>query len=492
MPQSLSSHSIFTSFIITLTLLLCAWSSPAVLAQKFRPTPDIYKCSAFVEGQAFYLLGGLTEEKFILDLSVSWNTSDPAYKKLEGGPPKVDRQACAMTNNGEDLFVMSVGAAYIYNVKSNSWKPFPNANFATSTKSESGYYAVTDPETDIIYLPNGGTDFTGRELMLSVDIKTGTVNTSGSNPYAKFQPVWNAYWKSFVVVTKEYGLMTFTPSNVTKSSDGWNVSNIPTPEDSWMWDCGASAYGGSMMIFVTYTSGTLATPSTVYILDVIKQTWKQGPSIPEDPGLGRESSSCAVSGDQFIVWGGVFDATYANTTRVFNIKTNKWVSRYIPPPPPPPRPTRTTTLQPSQSPASILESGNTTSSDKKSVIIVAVIGALLAIILGFVFGYRQRPMQSHDHGSSRSSLDIKDDGGDTFGAVSVGRPYGGGNGARKASDQLEHPHAILEDPASKLDVQKAIQIPLQHPHTVVDMNELAFLTPPQHPHTIGDQELENQ
>ena len=54
-------------------------------AQKFRPTPDIYKCSAFVEGQAFYLLGGISQENFILDLSAPWNTSDPAYKKLGWG-----------------------------------------------------------------------------------------------------------------------------------------------------------------------------------------------------------------------------------------------------------------------------------------------------------------------------------------------------------------------------------------------------------------------
>jgi hypothetical protein len=137
MPQSLSSPSIFTFFTIILTFLFCAWSSPAVLAQNFRPTLDISKCSAFVEGQAFYLLGGITEEKFIQDLSVSWNTSDPAYKKLDGGPSKVDRRACTMANNDDDLFVMSAGTAYVYNVKSNSWTPFPNANFAANTESKS-------------------------------------------------------------------------------------------------------------------------------------------------------------------------------------------------------------------------------------------------------------------------------------------------------------------------------------------------------------------
>ncbi|KAF9349391.1 hypothetical protein BGX34_001817 [Mortierella sp. NVP85] len=176
--------------------------------------------------------------------------------------------------------MLSTGAAYIYNVKSNTWKPFSNANFAVGYEtSEGGSFAVTDPETGIIYLPNGGTGFLGRKLMLSVDIKTGTVNTSGSNPYAKFQPVWNTYLKSMVVATKEHGLMTFTPSNVTKSSDGWNLLNIATPEDGWIWDCGASAYGGSTMVFITYNENPEIL-TTTYILDVVKQTWKQGPSFP--------------------------------------------------------------------------------------------------------------------------------------------------------------------------------------------------------------------
>ncbi|KAF9346969.1 hypothetical protein BGX34_003493, partial [Mortierella sp. NVP85] len=318
MPQYPSSPSIFTFFTITLTFLICALSSPAVLAQKFRPTSDVEKCSAFVEGQAFYLLGR-TSGDFVLDLSVSWNTSDPAYKKLEGGPSKMDRQACAMINDGEDLFVVSMGAAYIYNVKSNTWKPFSNANFALEPSWGLRYFAVTDPETGIIYLPSGGTDFTGRKLMLSVDIKTETVNTSKSNSYAKYQPVWSTYLKGFVVPTEDYGLMTFTPSNVTQSSDGWNLLNT-IPMAGWIWDCAASAYGGSMIVSFTFDSD-LKTPSTTYIYDVAKQNWKEGPRIPGVEHL-RHGSSCAVSGDQFIVWGGMENETYVNTTRVFNIKTN--------------------------------------------------------------------------------------------------------------------------------------------------------------------------
>ncbi|KAK3816562.1 MAG: hypothetical protein J3Q66DRAFT_342831 [Benniella sp.] len=437
----------------------------------------------------------------MLDLSVPWNASDPVYKKLEGGPPKVDRRACAMTNNGEDLFVMSAGTGYVYNVKSNSWKPFPNTNFAADTGLESGYFAVTDPETGIIYLPNGGTDFSGRALMLSVDIKTGTVNTSGSNPYIDSQAVWNTRLKSMVIASEDHGLMAFTPSKVTMSSDGWSLLNT-TPEDKWRWDCGASAYGDSIMVFIGGPRGVILYDSvSIYIFDVAKQTWRKGPPAPKKV----ISSSCAVSGDQFIVWGGGYFDTYANTTLVFDIKANKWVSRYTPPQP---RPT-TTTLQPSPTPNGTPESDNTSSSDKKLVIIVAVTGTLMAIILGLIFRFYRRTRQLDPNGPSTGPLDIKDSVKTPKPGL-VGRLHQGVFGAKQVS---EHPHAIVEDPTMKRNIQEGaleIQLPPQHPHTMVGRQELAFQTnpqrphamvdrhelalqiPPQHPHAIGKAELEDQ
>ena len=467
MPQSLSSPSIFTFFIFTLTCLFCISFSPSVLAQKYTPISSRSECNAFVEGQALYL------DYFVLDLSVPWNASDPVFKKLMPHPD-AQAAACAITSNGEDLFVMSGGTGYIYSVKSNSWKPFPNANFAPDTFEDSS--AVTDPETGIIYLPNGGVDFAGRKVMLSVDIKTGTVVTTGSNPYMSSRAVWNGYLRSMVVAGKDNGLMVFTPSNVTGTSDGWGLLNTAPPEDSWYWDCGASAYGGSMMVFTSYEVGSVG--NTVYILDVVKQTWKKGPPIP---GESRSGSSCAVSGDQFIVWGGSVYEGCANITRVFNIKTEKWVLKYTPPPP---RPT-TTNLPPSQP-----EPNDTSSSEKRLVIIiVAVTGTLLAIILGLIFRLYRRMRQLDPNGPSTDSFDIKDSVKTPKPGL-AGRLHEGIFGAHHVS---EHPHATVEDPTAKRNIQEGaheIQIPPQHPHTMVGRQELALQMPPQHPHTmVSKQEL---
>ncbi|KAF9342375.1 hypothetical protein BGX34_008241, partial [Mortierella sp. NVP85] len=119
--------------------------------------------------------------------------------------------------------------------------------------------------------------------------------------------------------------------------------------------------------------------SAVYMLDVAKRTWKQGPSAPK----GFNSRVWAVSGDQLITWGYMepYSLDSVSVILVFNMKTEKWVSKYVAPPR---RPTATTyTLRPSQTPTqnTTSELGGTSSNTKSlAIIIVAVTGCLLAII----------------------------------------------------------------------------------------------------------------
>ncbi|KAF9944231.1 hypothetical protein BGZ65_012391, partial [Modicella reniformis] len=42
----------------------------------------------------------------------------------------------------------------------------------------------------------------------------------------------------------------------------------------------------------------------------------------------RGDGACGVSNDYFIAWGGLNGDWYANTTAVYNIKTNLWTSAY--------------------------------------------------------------------------------------------------------------------------------------------------------------------
>jgi len=429
------------------------------------------------------------EESFMIDLSVSWNTSNPPFKKLRRSPEAQVGTACAITNNGEDMFALGDGRGYLYNVKSNSWKPFQNINFATVPWT---VLAASDPETGIVYIPDAGTDLSGsRKVMLSADPRAGTVNSTDFNPLMNGKPViaWSAHLKSLVAPDAAHNLALFTPSKVTESSDGWSVFNTTTgkPSKVDMWNCLTPAYNGSTLVYLGGDSKDKNMTTHVYVLDVVKGAWKQGPPAPNR----FYSDTCAVSGDQFIAWGFVWEPLTEtkrdSVTLVFNLKTNKWVSRYVAPPRP-----STTTLQ---TPTTTPEPSDTSTSDKKPVIIVvAVAGILLAIILGLILRYHRRARQSGPDGPSTGSLDTKGDTnasekGDSS-SLSHARLHQGAFGAHLVS---EHPHAIVDDPAMKRGVQEgasAIQIPPQHPHIMVDKQELALQIPPHHPHAIGKQELE--
>jgi len=275
MSLSLYSPPTFALLTLTLTFLFYASFSPPVCAQGFRPAPDFYKCNAFVEGQGLYLLGGSKAKKnFMLDLSVSWNTSDPVFKKIEGGP-RVRTIACAMTNNGEDLFVLTAGTGYVYNVKSSSWTVFQNVNFTSGWPM-----AVADPETGFIYLPSGGEDFAGREVMLSVDLKTGKVNTTdlyrigGGSLYLASTSafiIWSELLRSFLILSFMQPALVFTPSKATDSTNGWSTLVIGQyPNNFGFFDCGAPAYGGPKIVFIASDFGMKKTH--LYIFDVTERT----------------------------------------------------------------------------------------------------------------------------------------------------------------------------------------------------------------------------
>ncbi|KAK3819526.1 MAG: hypothetical protein J3Q66DRAFT_398973 [Benniella sp.] len=503
MIHSIPSSVTFTVLTLTLNLLFPPSLIPTVAAQDFRPQPNSETCNAYAEGQGLYILGGTTKENFMLDLSVSWNASEPVFKKLPGGP-SVDIGACAMTNNGDDLFVLTKGTGYVYNVKSSTWSVFHNANFGATGK---GQAATSDPKTGFIYLPTYGMNFAGEKVLVSLDLKSNTVNTTavGVDPQWYQLAIWSTFLKSIVIMDQHRNPFTFTPSIVSNPDKGWGKLELTSPEFPGTyiansWNCGAAAYNGTKLIHIGRTLGGI---TSVYIMDVVKRTWMRGPIAPS-----LFYSACAVTGDQFIVWGGDFyDGPETNKTYAFNMKTEKWVSRYIAPPP---RSTTTTfasqtPTQPIPSTTAISVPGNTSSNDMKLVtIIVIVTGTLMAIILGSIFRYHKRTRQfnscdqrTNPDGPSTDSLDIKDDPNISVKDLSkgssrrrdpsdsgshsidhhgqrkwhmnglLGRIHQGSLGARPLS---EHPHAAVEDPATKRNVQEGaleVQILSQHPHAVV-------------------------
>ncbi|KAF9345960.1 hypothetical protein BGX34_004328, partial [Mortierella sp. NVP85] len=453
----------------------------SVHAQSFRPIPDSGRCSGFTEGQGLYIVGGhgaeanFTAQIFMLDLSVSWNTSDPVFKKIQDGPMTTG-QACTMTNNGEDLFVLSRGTGYTYSVKSDSWNVFHNNEFPNDSGGLSPAIAAADPTTGFIYIFQHDRGFSNK-IVLAVDIRTWTVNNINL-PVKDFDSfklaTWSAHLKAMLVFPPvNISSYTFTPNEIVKSMKGWGDLNIlkQQPEDVVIWDCVAPAYNGSKMVLLG--RDYINQKGVIYILDVVKQTLKGAPATGF-LGIG----ACAVTGDQFIVWGGDNGSKQSNETHVFNLKTEKWVTRYIAP-----RPSPTSQLpQPPQTPTQQPDLGDTSSNEKKLVnIIIIVIGALLAIILTAISVYIgiSKRMEIVTQGSVtvlfRGTFGRRDPSGISpdshvqhrwYSSSLLSWLYRGPNGARPPP---EHPHAVVE--LEMRNVQEGaveVQFPAQHPHATVD------------------------
>ncbi|KAF9363241.1 hypothetical protein BGX34_004589 [Mortierella sp. NVP85] len=400
----------------------------------------------------------------MIDLSVSWNSSNPAFKKLPDSPGPY-MSACTLLPNREDIHVFlavnSVG--YIFNINSNSWTLLRTAQFTVKI----GSFAASDLETGLVYIPWGAVDGAGRQELAVVNTETRTVETvatPGLNISTLGAGVWSAPLRSMLVVSY-FGnaIYSFTPSQANEPSKGWNVLNtkgnvllegFPT--------CFVPAYNGSKVILWT----GFGEKKGLYILDVATLTWKEGHIIPDLVGC-----ACAVSGDQLVIWGGTRNSTRSNETFIYNIKTETWTSRYIAPPLSPP----------AASPNSQIPDQSDIHSDPDDShlvqIIVIVTGVLLVIILTTIAVYLGISKRLKVDTQSTLSDDTTSDDGrvspDTCqkrksnASGPFARVHLGSFGARPLS---EHPHAVVEDPLGKRNVQEGaigVELISQHPHAIV-------------------------
>ncbi|KAK3809530.1 MAG: hypothetical protein J3Q66DRAFT_373775 [Benniella sp.] len=485
-PISLTLLTFIFAFIANVSLY------PSVNAQSFRPAPAYRVCSAFAEGQGLYIIGGVdtASQSFMLDLSVSWNVSAPVFKDLSPTKgPNVEIGSCAMTNNGGDLFVLTLGTGYIYNVASNSWRPFSNPNFPAEV---SWGPSATDPATGIIYFSDSGTDWAGNMVTIAVDLKTSKVTTSKFHEIDTdgFQAAaWSTPSKGMIVFQGIFDPIILNPAKMNTTSKGW--STLPTTgmnEFTIIWNCAVPAYNGTKIILF---GDDRSKTSFVYFFDTVKRSWKKGLT---NPGL-LEDSACAVTGDQFIIWGGKVEEEPTDKMLIYNLKTNTWVTSYTAPP----RNTTATTttlgsLTSGPSPTSSVPSANETqepsansssSNEIKYVIIIVAVTAVLMSFLGFVFAYFQRAKRSNSgdqdaspngsNGPNGSSSRLR---APTESNLISGQTYAGSIKDQKWHDfgdeVLSSPHAILREDLMTLRTAQEgvveVMTPPQHPHAVIDKN----------------------
>ncbi|KAK3805851.1 MAG: hypothetical protein J3Q66DRAFT_422576 [Benniella sp.] len=378
-----------------ITVLSIISFTPSVHSQKFQPTPVVTPCSVFVEDVGLFISGGIanrmTAQAFMLDLSVSWNTSDPAFKRL----PDTDGglfTSCTLLN-GEDIFIIIWGNVHINNIRTGSRR----TAFHNMLPYLSMLIPVADPVSGVVYAAQNDLMTSVNNTMHIMDPTTQTITQLAIPVLGNLQvffggAVWSPHLQSVLFTTTVPNMMyLFTPSNMNGSSQGWSVRNIPGDRSDFnTMTCFVPAYNGSkMIIYASAIDGSRK--SIVHILDVSTWTWAKRTVAPY---FG--ANACAVSGDQLIAWGGYQNETFRSVTAVYDMKTDKWTSNYVASPK-----TSTTTSQtpiPTQNThATTLPSPRKTSDseEKKLVIIIAVVtGVLLAIILTAIFIYLRTSKRS--------------------------------------------------------------------------------------------------
>ncbi|KAF9356126.1 hypothetical protein BGX34_010089 [Mortierella sp. NVP85] len=327
-----------TSFA-PLLLLIGSLSIPrTTLAQKpFRPAVTYDPYYSFVDGQALYVAGGLdvlggplaTSQSFAINLTVSWNTSSPVFVQLSEAPA-LDRAPSALSADGKQWMVCSIENC-LFSTVGGPWTKLLTA----PTEVIDRVTATTDPQTGLVYIPNGLLD--GFMMVVNIATKSFTKVAMAPPllPSKQFAVAWSALSGKMYLFGGTTGNIGQTDRFLAYSynkAEGWKdlstlmKGKVPTARKD---ACIASAYGGSKLVLSGgFNMDRIKLLPEIYVLDVATLTWTQGPNPPAKDQ--RAAGACGVSGDYLISWGGLnsYEAM-TNSTTVFNIKTNSWTPSYI-------------------------------------------------------------------------------------------------------------------------------------------------------------------
>ncbi|KAF9349249.1 hypothetical protein BGX34_001893 [Mortierella sp. NVP85] len=364
-----------------------------VQAQLYQPYLTVQMGTTFVDGKALYVLGGFNYQRlpssqtFMIDLSVSWNTSSPVYKELKWGTSCL-RCPAAMSSDGRRLLVFAYQVGLVYEVQANMWTQF------LSYVDVLGWVAVTDPVTGKVFIPcvvdnTVGQATTGMMIMDSKGYDYRIDNTtSASHSWKSTAITWNAVLKK-VLFANEYGMYSYTPE------EGWKeFARPPGLRADYGYCMVSSSSGSKVVLFGGYSKGLNVTVNDIFILDTATLSWNNGTM----GGPARRDAACAMSGDYFVAWGGdtgdiegkiVPPPPGQNPTIVYNVKADKWTSDYAAPAvntksatPSSPGESRPTDTSP--------EGDTSDASGTTGSIIGAFVGACAIVLLIFrgIVGYR--------------------------------------------------------------------------------------------------------
>ncbi|KAG9066885.1 hypothetical protein KI688_012797 [Linnemannia hyalina] len=323
----------------------------------YNPTPLYSVHSVFVEGTALYVHGGLPSvtgvssgQTFSLDLSVTWKTSQPAFKQLSTGVPSSSITSALLQD--KDSWIVINGKQFIfYSIGKDHWN---SPVTLTELNPTPGFPAVTDMSSGLVYFVNGfvvqgASAAAVGTIPMMMMLKKSTVGYefSSMGTSTEFSIVESGYASCWSTLRKSillHGGLAGSPIaiyqktlyefNTTKSTFATINDNgaIPTARSG---HCMVEAYDGTKIVLFGGVDQTSAGLSDIYILDVATLKWTTGKT--GGAGVGRAYAACAVTNDRFVAWGGAtringdFVAVAAtNATVVYDFIQDKWITTFSP------------------------------------------------------------------------------------------------------------------------------------------------------------------
>jgi len=374
---------------------LCSSLCPTAHSQGFQPTTAWGSASAFIEGQTFIIQGGSNgtftiPQTFSIDLSSEWDTSSVPFRHLLDGPSDYKHSASLLSDH-KNWFVLSNGTGLEYTIASDAWRSLGGSAEVSRTR---GLGAATDPDTGMIYVPNGFLVNSTTTQMFQYDLANNVLNGVDMHPALVNMVSYAIAWSGQAKKMFLFGGAVSGTNNVNGAMyswdpiHGWDLlspqGTVPSPRRS---ACMVPAYNGQKMIlFGGLTDKSNSVLSDVYILDTASMTWSKG----QDAGVtsARAECSCAMTNDLFVAWGGggVNTVISSNLTLVYNARLDSWQSNFSPK-------AASDPSAPWASSPGALQGGK-----KIGVIVGTVVAAvvLIALVVGFIYRRRRQRRRSQD------------------------------------------------------------------------------------------------
>ncbi|KAF9335063.1 hypothetical protein BG006_000928 [Podila minutissima] len=281
-------------------------------------------------------------QTYSIDLTTSWNITDPKYTKMKDGIYDY-KFPNALMKDGVSWFAISNQNYYIYDLKTGDVTqkgPLANLNNVT------GIRAAMEPTSGDMILPNGYNSTLNIASSMWFSPSESKVDSippySGTAGLLEYGIVWSESAKAFFIFGGfvkspfgSYGTVTSTFLKYDPTAKAWTDINSAGGPSARRAHCMVTANKGATLIVFggTGQSDSLPAMGDIYLYDVLTSTWKRG--FDSNSKASRAAHACAVTGDYLIAHGGYgiaqTSSPLSEMTSVYNMKSQAWESQYIAP-----------------------------------------------------------------------------------------------------------------------------------------------------------------